>query len=300
MIYNWKIIGHEKQLSALENDITSGNLAHAYLFSGPEQVGKFTAAKNMAHILQCPNDFCHTCQVCQHIEKGYHAETIEMRDNGESVKIEDIRNVLEKLSMTTQGRHLVLLLENVERLTPEAANCLLKTLEEPHPGTVFLLTTAVIHELPETILSRVRVVSFHFSPESVILKALRERYADATPETLKEATSFALGKAGKALQFLQKPEVLESHRHMYHELLRFFRASSYAERFSFLGEILEDDLKIHDFLDILLHVVRQELLQDTASSRRKIELIELATEGRQLLKKNVNKRLVLENLLIQF
>lgn len=300
MIYNWNIIGHEKQLLSLERDIQGGNLSHAYLFSGPEQVGKYTVAKKMAHILQCADNYCHTCPTCIQVDKGYHSDTIELKNNGESIKIEEIRDIIARLNMSAQSRYKIFLAESIERLTLDAANCLLKTLEEPTPDTIFLFTTGTLYDIPQTILSRVRVVPFHLLDEKTLSQDIQPMFPLLPEEQVKEATSFALGRSGKAIGLLNDAEKFASHRHIYQELQLLLQGSPYAERFTFLQGILEDDLKINDFLDILLHVLRRELLKDGSSRRMFIDLIRRTEESRRLLKKNVNSRLTLENLLLHF
>jgi DNA polymerase-3 subunit delta' len=161
MKYNWSIIGHEKQLLQIEKDLESGNLAHAYLLSGPNSVGKNTVAKKMAGILQCENDFCHNCNACTQIEKGCHVDTVVFEDDGESIKIETVRKILERLSMTRQAPYKILLVQSLERMGVEAANSFLKMLEEPPERTVFIMTTDNVRLILPTILSRVRVVQFN-------------------------------------------------------------------------------------------------------------------------------------------
>ena len=76
MRYSWKIIGHDRQRQILENDLKSGNISHAYLLSGPAQIGKATVAKRMAKILQCAYDLCNKCTSCRLIEQGNHLDTL--------------------------------------------------------------------------------------------------------------------------------------------------------------------------------------------------------------------------------
>ena len=96
MLYKWDIVGHQSQISQLEKEIQDDNLSHAYLFSGPKQGGKFSIAKIFAMILQCPNDFCRICSDCQAIQAGRHPDTIIMEDNGESIKIDEVRELIRK------------------------------------------------------------------------------------------------------------------------------------------------------------------------------------------------------------
>ena len=119
MKYNWSIIGHENSLKG-ENDISSGNLAHAYLLVGPNSIGKSTVARKMAGILQCKNDFCHSCKDCKQIEKGCHIDVLELNDDKESIKIATVRKVVEQLGMSRQSNYRILLIQKLERMTLEA------------------------------------------------------------------------------------------------------------------------------------------------------------------------------------
>jgi DNA polymerase-3 subunit delta' len=105
LMYNWNIIGHKKQLELIEEDIKSDRLSHAYLFTGPSSVGKFAIAKMMVNILQCPHNLCRTCPTCIQLSKGSHPDTIVLDDDGESIKIEQIRDIIARLNMTKQANY---------------------------------------------------------------------------------------------------------------------------------------------------------------------------------------------------
>ena len=137
MIYDWNIIGHKKQLEMLESDIESGSLAHAYLLCGPGHVGKYTVAKKLASILQCENNFCGKCPTCIQIRKGQHLDTMEFENNREALKINQIREVIARCNMSSQSKYKIIILQSIGRMTTEAGNALLKTLEEP-PEKPFL------------------------------------------------------------------------------------------------------------------------------------------------------------------
>ena len=160
MYYNWNVIGHEKELGLLEHDFRENNIHHAYLFVGPEKVGKFRVAKSVAGILQCPENFCHSCPTCIQIEKKCHPDIIELEDDGQSIKIDTVRDIIARLNMTSQGRYKILLIQNIGRLTEEAGNCLLKTLEEPPQKTIFLFTVSQLRDIMPTIASRMRLIHF--------------------------------------------------------------------------------------------------------------------------------------------
>jgi len=113
MKYNWSIIGHKNQLLRIEDDIRSGNLSHAYLLAGPNSVGKHTVSKKMAGILQCENDFCHKCKTCIQVQNNSHIDTVVMRGRNTSIKIEDVRKVVERTNMTKQSPYKLFLIQSI-------------------------------------------------------------------------------------------------------------------------------------------------------------------------------------------
>ncbi len=299
MKYNWSIIGHEKQLSQIEKDLESGNLAHAYLLSGPNSVGKNTVAKKMAGILQCENDFCHNCNACTQIEKGCHVDTVVFEDDGESIKIETVRKILERLSMTRQAPYKILLVQSLERMGVEAANSFLKMLEEPPERTVFIMTTDNVRLILPTILSRVRVVQFNSVSQGYLKEKLESLYPERDKETLETVSLLSMGKTGKAVHLMEHPESLAEYLKIYHDIQNFFAYRSIVERFSYIEEMAEDPKKIETFINILTHVVRSQMLERKEDSPKQIKALSKINEAAMLLKKNVNVRLVLENLMLQ-
>lgn len=298
MIYNWKIVGHEDLLTSLEMDMQSGNLAHAYLFSGPEKVGKYRVAKTLAHILQCENNFCHDCPTCLQIEKSGHADTIELADDGETIKIETVRELIVRLNMTTSAKYKIVLVEKIERLTLEAANCLLKTLEEPPEKTLFIFTTSSTRDVLPTIVSRMRAIQFHHCPEKMVREKIQEMYPESEGSLLDQVSSFAMGKPGVAFRLMRDPEMLAVYRRLYQDLLRFLDHSSVFERFCYVQEFIEDPVKIQYFLDILTHLVRIRLLEDPLNKERFIAILEKISFTIFALKHNTNPKLALEQLML--
>src|SRR3989338_8750934 len=122
MKYKWPVLLHEKPLLELEEDLSQDRLSHAYLFDGPTQIGKTLVARIFAQILQCEKDFCRTCTLCRQIEKGQHIDTLELLDDGESLKIEQIRALLGHLSTTHSGRYKIVFIQNLNRIVYKDAN----------------------------------------------------------------------------------------------------------------------------------------------------------------------------------
>jgi DNA polymerase-3 subunit delta' len=298
MKYNWSIIGHEKQLKQIENDIESGNLSHAYLLVGSNSIGKHTVAKKMAGILQCENNFCHECGTCIQVQKGSHLDTIELNDDGESIKIESVRNLIDRLSMTRQSKYKIVLIQSLERMTTEAANSFLKILEEPPPRTIFILTTNDIRLLLPTIVSRVRVVKFNPVSAAYLTKKLRELYPDYDEEAIKQVSLFSLGRTGKAIHLMESPEALADYIKVYHDVQNFLDHKNIVDRFAYVEEMAVDSDKIDSFFNILKHVLRSKVLEGDAKSAKYINTLSKIDEAGILLKKNINPRLVLENLML--
>ncbi len=149
---------------------SQGRLAHAYLFVGPEESGKTITALALAKVLNCDSIngslACGVCPSCLKIAGGNHPDIVTMKVGvGETIGIDEIRAFIVRLQLRAfEAQCKVAIIQNAERLTPQAANALLKTLEEPVKETLMVLTTAVPELCLATIKSRCQVV--HFFPKS--------------------------------------------------------------------------------------------------------------------------------------
>src|SRR3989338_559843 len=162
-----EILGQDLAKRTLSAHLAAGTTAGAYLFAGPEGGGKRRLALELAKALNCTSDGsrpCDTCLTCQHIAKGNHPDVHRVAPGGASnqIKIDDIRHVLERIALRPySARVQVAILEGAHRLTEEAANSLLKSLEEPTATTCFVLTTEQLSDCLLTIVSRCQVVRCH-------------------------------------------------------------------------------------------------------------------------------------------
>lgn len=304
-MYNWKIIGHKKQLQSIEQDIASNNLAHAYLFAGPSRIGKFSIAKMFVNILQCPNNLCHTCPVCLQIQKGSHPDTIILDNTDESVKIEQIREIIGRLSMTKQGRYKILLIKQAGRLTPEAANCLLKTLEEPPPDTLIIMTSDNPRELLSTVVSRARLVKFSGYSQKYLEEKMQEQFPDADSATISQVCSLSIGKSGRAIKLLRNADLLAAYKSMYNVLCELLEDKPLYRKFTAIEDLLKSETDISEFLDVFVHLIRSRLYksleEDDCPGKKRyyLDILEDIEQTRQLLKRNINARLALENLVLK-
>jgi DNA polymerase-3 subunit gamma/tau len=158
------VVGQDAITRTLRNALSSGRVAHAYLFAGPRGVGKTTTARLLAKALLCPErknaEACGTCAVCR--DAHVSVDVIEI-DGASNRGIEEIRTLRENVKYApSRGRYKVYIIDEVHQLTEPAFNALLKTLEEPPAHVVFVLATTDPRDIPATVLSRVQ--RFDFRP----------------------------------------------------------------------------------------------------------------------------------------
>jgi DNA polymerase-3 subunit gamma/tau len=167
-----EVMGQEPITRTLQNALTAGRVAHAFLFSGPRGVGKTSVARILAKALNCESGPTphpdNTCQLCREITNGSSLDVLEI-DGASNRGIDEVRDLREKIKyLPTQGKYKVYIIDEVHMLTKEAFNALLKTLEEPPAHAVFILATTEPHKVPVTILSRCQRYDFRRIPTGVI------------------------------------------------------------------------------------------------------------------------------------
>ncbi len=158
------LVGQEPIIRTLKNALRSGNLTHAYLFTGPRGTGKTSTARLLAKTVNCSNpkdgEPCNKCQQCCEITAGTSFNVIEI-DAASNRGIDNIRDLREKVMMPpSTGKYKVYVLDEAHMLTTEAFNALLKTLEEPPPYAIFVLATTDVHKMLPTVLSRCQRFDF--------------------------------------------------------------------------------------------------------------------------------------------
>jgi DNA polymerase III subunit gamma/tau len=158
------LVGQEPIIRTLKNALKSGNLTHAYLFTGPRGTGKTSTARLLAKTVNCNNpkdgEPCNECLQCREITAGNSFNVIEI-DAASNRGIDNIRDLREKVMMPpSTGKYKVYVLDEAHMLTTEAFNALLKTLEEPPPYAIFVLATTDVHKMLPTVLSRCQRFDF--------------------------------------------------------------------------------------------------------------------------------------------
>ncbi|MBE5787628.1 MAG: DNA polymerase III subunit gamma/tau [Clostridiales bacterium] len=204
------MVGQEAIVRTLRNQVTSGRVAHAYLFCGSRGTGKTSAARILTRAINCENhqggDPCGKCNCCRTIESGASFDVYEM-DAASNSRVEEIRELLEKVDYPPQfSKYKVYIIDEVHMLSNAAFNALLKTLEEPPEYMVFILATTEPQKLPATILSRCQRYDFGRYSEAQIAghleKVVHAQGAQADQEALSLIAQAAEGGMRDALSIL--------------------------------------------------------------------------------------------------
>ncbi|MBC7595708.1 MAG: DNA polymerase III subunit delta' [Kineosporiaceae bacterium] len=189
-----------------------GSMTHAWLFTGPPGSGRSNAARAFAAALQCPNGGCGECKSCVTARAGSHPDITVIRTEGLSIGTDTAREYVRKASLhPSQRGWQVLIVEDADRLTDQAANALLKAIEEPPPRTVWMLCAPAVEDVIITIRSRARAVLLRTPSAGAIAQLLVER--DHIPAELATAAAAASqGHIGRARALAADPEVRERRR----------------------------------------------------------------------------------------
>lgn len=198
-----KIIAQERPIRILQSAIQSGDISHAYLFSGPEGIGKKLTAFNFAKALNClsyEGDSCGNCLSCKKFENENFPDFFVIEPDNGNIKIEIIRELKKKMSFRPyEGKFKIVVINGVEEMTSGAANSFLKTLEEPTAATIFILICHNFSLLLPTIISRCQRIQFNLIPLEII-KNILIKNLQVNPEDAFLSASYSQGCLGKAMK----------------------------------------------------------------------------------------------------
>ena len=199
-----ELAGQEAVVAQLQAAL-DGGMTHAWLFTGPPGSGRSVAARAFAAALLCEYGGCGVCPSCRQVRAGTHADLLLVRPEGLSYGVKQTRDlVLRAAGAPAGGRWHVVLFEDADRCTEQAANALLKSIEEPAPRTVWLLCAPSAEDLVPTIRSRCRVVSLRVPPSDAVARVLAERDG-VDPERALAAARAAQGHIGRARRLATDP-----------------------------------------------------------------------------------------------
>jgi DNA polymerase-3 subunit delta' len=235
----WQVIGQDKILSLLDYGLKTNAIAHAYLIVGPRHVGKGTLAFNLAQALNCdgPELPCGQCRSCQRILEGKHADVTPIGlDSKTEIGIDDIRGLQRIANLPPyEGKYKVFIIDDAECLSTEAANSLLKILEEPPQRVVWLLLAAEEEHLLPTIISRCQRLELKPVPSEQVQETLVNSY-NIEVNRAKLLAQLCHGRFGWALSALANNDIFEQRSQRIDRLVSLL-TTSLGQRFAYAQEL---------------------------------------------------------------
>lgn len=325
----WNIVGHEHSIDILRRVLAAQQVRHAYLFAGPQRIGKTLLAQRFAQTLLCtggadpqvaPLDPCNACLACRKVLHGNHPDVhiIARPPDKQAILIEQVRELQsDSARRTLEGRHNIFIIQDAQDMNLQAANCLLKTLEEPEHDVVLLLTVPDAGLLLPTILSRVQLIPMQLLTSTQIKNALVERWEVESDEA-ELIASLAAGRMGWAVQAVEDDEMLDERKEQL-EMLAKIPTTSRVQRFDLVQHLGTDVEKVRSLLDLWLlwwrdlvlaannsldltvNVDMRDLLKAQASKISSMEaerMVRTILQTMEALDQNVNTRVALEVLML--
>jgi DNA polymerase-3 subunit delta' len=315
-----RILGHEPQKDLLRRALAADRLSHAYLFEGPEGIGKRLMALALARAIFCHNgNGCGDCPACRKVDHNNHPDLHLVEPDGASIKIEQVRALQKELSYRPlEAPRKICLIDGAEKLNLAAGNALLKTLEEPSKDTLLLLMTAMPDKVLATIRSRCQRLPFYHIPGKKLMEVLREQlgiddiqahilaslangsfkkalgkdrdlFVERRRELLKMLTALS---SGSVVPLFDLAENLAAEKELLPEILEIFQAF-YRDLLLFKHGRPENELVNIDLMEKIHRVAARET---TPSLLDKIDALEAT---RRQLARNVNRQLALEVMLMR-
>lgn len=288
-----KLIGNERNKQILQRLLKNGRVSATLIFAGPDGIGKRQFALTLAKAANCQKapagsfatDSCDECPVCRRIDEGSYGDVTTLQPDGQYIKVGQARGVAEEVYYRPrEGRQRFFIIDEADRLRDEAANCLLKTLEEPPPTSTLILLTSRPNSLLQTIRSRAQRISFAPLPIADMEKFLAEKYPRPAADTALLAR-VSEGRIGQATAF--DLSVYRQERRTLMELLELmakgqdrFRLLKAAE---YIGKKERDEFEKE--LDLLTFLLRDVFLLAGGGEQTQIVNVDVADRLQQLADK---------------
>lgn len=295
------IVGHSKQIEQLKNAVRNNRVPHAYLFSGPDGVGKMKTAVEFIKYLNCIDQdtenilSCEKCTSCLRMENENQPDYFFITDKEGSIKIEQVRNLVSSLSFKNViTKYKCVIINNCELITTEGANSLLKIIEEPGENVMFFLITSNENRVLPTIRSRAQKINFQqLSPiELKELADIKKIYS----EDIEFYIDYAQGSFCKLYNMVSDKDFLEELK----EFRSIFQEIKDKPLFQVMyqGKVFEKDKKkLLRFLDFYIYILEKNFSDYSKDTIKNIigEII----KAQEMLLRNINPRFVAEMLLIK-
>ena len=326
MTDNWNLLGHEWAVDMLRHHLKHDGLRHAYLFAGPPGLGRRTLALRLAQALNCerpiaPGEPCGICRDCKQIEEQRHPDlaVIQAESEGGILKVDQVREVQHALSLKPyQSKFRVAIFLRFQEANDNAANALLKTLEEAPAHAVLILTADNPEQLLPTIVSRCEILRLRPLPVEAIEADLRGRGVDE--ERARLISHISGGRPGYARRLSKDATLHEKREERLNDLQTLLPAAR-VEKFTYAEKLAKDKDSMRQTIltwlsywrDVMLRVAQAETPLINVDRNMEIEFLagrlDLSTarrvvsdleDGLDKLERNVNSRLLAEVLLLDW
>lgn len=333
--YNWPFFGNQHIVDYLQMSIHNRKLAHFYIFAGLQDLGKATLATYFASSLLCHNFAdgrgklpCDECPSCHQIKVGIHSDVqmLKRKEGKKNIAIDQIRDFIRMMNLGSfAGSYKIGIIKEGETLSIEAANALLKTLEEPKVRVIIILLTSFLDKLPATITSRGQVLLFRPVAARYVYDYLVKHYG-ALRDNARAISKLSIGRPALAVKLWQDKDFLKEKKYLITSLITIMQADI-NERWRLVNELfacqpttainkgqegvetahtilqawqtIVRDLILLNFNldDLITHELFVSELKEVKVSFEELLYLHAKTEqGKEYLAANVNPRLVLEEI----
>ena len=330
--FNWPVLGHQDIIKYLQKLIISKQFVSSYLFFGPEDVGKKTLVNFFVKSIFCfenqgtTNFPCSECKDCKDIDKKIHPGYIEinLEEDKKNISIDQIRELKERLYLTSaSGSYKVAIIYQADLLSLEAANALLKLIEEPPKNSIIILITKKVENILPTIRSRTQNIIF----QNVSLKEIKNHLLQqgASENVARELAQFSSGIPGLAMSYYKDLELWKQKKNNLKEMLDILErplnlrlnwvneqiklSKKFSNQYIYFESLLNSYLRlVRDIIVFqisneieLIHPFLEEVISSISQKYKSQDLLifyEKLFSSKKILNQNVNPRIIFENLLL--
>jgi len=321
------IVGQERAIKILTKSLKENKVSSSYIFVGNEGTGKKLTAIEFTKAVNCLNpnkklEACENCQSCNEINKQYFPDLKIVDATKGSIKIEQIREIQKEIELKPfKSKKKVYIIDKAEKMTIEASNCLLKTIEEPPYYAIIILICSKIDPVLPTIVSRCQIVKFGLITSLKIKELLLDKINNLEKDQAEIISKLAQGSIGKAFKLSADKEYFIRREKMLDYLSAIIPGKYGDDIFAKVEKIISEIDKIEEILemiklwyrDILIikntgnqkYIANCDKLEELAkksqiySQNMLIDILDYLEQAEEYLMKNVNKRLILERLYIK-
>lgn len=316
-----KIVGQKRIKDYLTNSVKKDNLTHGYIFEGPSNIGKLEMAKIFAQLILCLNSDekpCEKCSSCIKSNTDNHPDIHILKLDENSIKRKNIDEVQHSIYMKPYESHKkIYIIDEAHKMTRQAANTFLKTLEEPPEDTIIILLTINRELLLDTITSRCKIIEFDMVPKNDIIKTLIKKY-NIEEKKAEIIAGYSKGNLYKAVKISEGEDKTLAYRDDISEMTQRILDEGKTEIFEYEKYFNDNKDSINEILDVfmiwfrdvlfvkekinnmVINIDKMDMLKKQSYSKNSIRLADLYNVFQETYddyNKNVNYNLIIENML---